>query len=108
MRVKKVLSQKQQPWLREQLQVLNVLDVAKKQLYHVIAIVIARMGFFTDAYDLFCISLMTKLLGRIYYHVDGIATPGSLPPNVSAAVNGVTFCGTLVGQLFFGWLGDKT
>ncbi|TYH43741.1 hypothetical protein ES332_D11G148200v1 [Gossypium tomentosum] len=33
--------------------------------------------------------------------------PGSLPPNVSAAVNGVAFCGTLAGQLFFGWLGDK-
>ncbi|CAA6662624.1 unnamed protein product [Spirodela intermedia] len=51
------------------------------------------MGFFTDAYDLFCISLITK--------------PGSLPPNVAAAVNGVAFCGTLSGQLFFGWLGDK-
>ncbi|CAN0886369.1 Probable inorganic phosphate transporter 1-7 [Linum grandiflorum] len=58
------------------------------------------MGFFTDAYDLFCISLVTKLLGRIYYH-------GTLPPVVSAAVNGVAFCGTLAGQLFFGWLGDK-
>nr|GMD70015.1 inorganic phosphate transporter 1-4-like [Ipomoea batatas] len=34
------------------------------------------MGFFTDAYDLFCISLVTKLLGRIYYHVDGAAKPG--------------------------------
>ncbi|GFP82904.1 probable inorganic phosphate transporter 1-7 [Phtheirospermum japonicum] len=47
------------------------------------------MGFFTDAYDLFCISLVTKMLG------------------VSAAVNGVALCGTLAGQLFFGWLGDK-
>jgi len=26
---------------------------------------------------------------------------------VAAAVNGVAFCGTLSGQLFFGWLGDK-
>ncbi|WMV46904.1 hypothetical protein MTR67_040289 [Solanum verrucosum] len=34
------------------------------------------MGFFTDAYDLFCISLVTKLLGRIYYHVDGSSKPG--------------------------------
>ncbi|KAG5246335.1 inorganic phosphate transporter [Salix suchowensis] len=65
------------------------------------------MGFFTDAYDLFCISLVTKLLGRIYYHIDGAEKPGSLPPNVAAAVNGVAFCGTLSGQLFFGWLGDK-
>ncbi|OIW11266.1 hypothetical protein TanjilG_28357 [Lupinus angustifolius] len=91
----------------EQIQVLNALDVAKTQWYHFTAIIIAGMGFFTDAYDLFCISLVTKLLGRIYYHVEDAPKPGSLPPNVSAAVNGVAFCGTLSGQLFFGWLGDK-
>nr|GLL44150.1 inorganic phosphate transporter 1-4-like [Ipomoea trifida] len=91
----------------DELLVLNALDVAKTQWYHFTAIVIAGMGFFTDAYDLFCISLVTKLLGRIYYHVDGAPKPGTLPPNVSAAVNGVALCGTLAGQLFFGWLGDK-
>ncbi|XP_052309199.1 inorganic phosphate transporter 1-4 isoform X3 [Populus trichocarpa] len=93
--------------MAKELQVLNALDVAKTQWYHFTAIIIAGMGFFTDAYDLFCISLVTKLLGRIYYHIDGSDKPGSLPPNVAAAVNGVAFCGTLSGQLFFGWLGDK-
>ncbi|XP_065864479.1 inorganic phosphate transporter 1-4-like [Euphorbia lathyris] len=91
----------------DQLQVLNALDVAKTQWYHFTAIVIAGMGFFTDAYDLFCISLVTKLLGRIYYYQEGSNKPGALPDNVSAAVTGVAFCGTLAGQLFFGWLGDK-
>jgi PHS family inorganic phosphate transporter-like MFS transporter len=91
----------------QQLQVLNALDVAKTQWYHFTAIVVAGMGFFTDAYDLFCVSLVTKLLGRIYYHVDGSPTPGSLPPHVASAINGVAFIGTLSGQLFFGWLGDK-
>ncbi|WMV47368.1 hypothetical protein MTR67_040753 [Solanum verrucosum] len=67
------------------MKVLNALDSAKTQWYHFTAIIIAGMGFFTDAYDLFCISLVTKLLGRIYYHVDGSSKPGSLPPNVSAA-----------------------
>uniref|UniRef100_A0A7C8ZCM5 Major facilitator superfamily (MFS) profile domain-containing protein n=1 Tax=Opuntia streptacantha TaxID=393608 RepID=A0A7C8ZCM5_OPUST len=92
---------------QEQLKVLNALDVAKTQWYHFTAIVIAGMGFFTDAYDLFSISLVTKLLGRLYYTVPNSSKPGTLPPNVSAAVNGVAFCGTLTGQLFFGWLGDK-
>ncbi|RWW77639.1 hypothetical protein BHE74_00014198 [Ensete ventricosum] len=91
----------------EQLKVLDALDVARTQWYHFTAIVIAGMGFFTDAYDLFCISLVTKLLGRIYYYDPNSTSPGTLPPNVSAAVNGVAFCGTLSGQLFFGWLGDK-
>ncbi|RVW86804.1 Inorganic phosphate transporter 1-4 [Vitis vinifera] len=43
------------------------------------------------------------------YHFTAIGAqkPGTLPPSVSAAVNGVALCGTLAGQLFFGWLGDK-
>ncbi|KAF3951728.1 hypothetical protein ACB098_02G084100 [Castanea mollissima] len=96
---------------KNQLGVLNALDVAKTQWYHFTAIVIAGMGFFTDAYDLFCVSLVTKLLGRIYYTAPAIPNvnpkPGTLPPNVADAVNGVALCGTLAGQLFFGWLGDK-
>lgn len=91
----------------QELKVLNALDVAKTQWYHFTAIIIAGMGFFTDAYDLFSISLVTKLLGRLYYTDPTKPKPGTLPPNVSAAVNGVAFCGTLSGQLFFGWLGDK-
>ncbi|KAL2921352.1 putative inorganic phosphate transporter 1-3 [Bienertia sinuspersici] len=64
------------------------------------------MGFFTDAYDLFCISMVAKLLGRLYYTRPGAEDPGALPINVSAAVSGLALCGTLIGQLFFGWLGD--
>jgi PHS family inorganic phosphate transporter-like MFS transporter len=90
-----------------QLNVLVTLDQAKTQWYHFMTIVIAGMGFFTDAYDLFCVALVTKLLGRIYYSDPTSKDPGSLPPNVSAAVTGVALCGTLAGQLFFGWLGDK-
>ncbi|XP_075512196.1 low affinity inorganic phosphate transporter 3-like [Primulina tabacum] len=91
----------------DQLQVLTALDLAKTQLYHFKAIVIAGMGFFTDAYDLFIISLVSKLLGRIYYTKPGAPKPGILPAGVSAAVTGVALVGTLCGQLFFGWLGDK-
>ncbi|XP_048497609.1 probable inorganic phosphate transporter 1-3 [Beta vulgaris subsp. vulgaris] len=92
---------------KEQLNVLKALDVAKTQWYHFTTIIIAGMGFFTDAYDLFCISVVTKLLGRIYYTSSNPTEPGSLPINVSAAVSGVALCGALAGQLFFGWLGDK-
>uniref|UniRef100_J3LVU1 H(+)/Pi cotransporter n=1 Tax=Oryza brachyantha TaxID=4533 RepID=J3LVU1_ORYBR len=76
------------------------LDMARTQLYHFMATVIAGMGFFTDAYDLFSISLVADLLGYVYYQ-------GRLPRNVQAAVTGVTLCGTVPGQLVFGWLGDK-
>lgn len=90
-----------------QLEVLNALDKAKTQWYHFTAIVVAGMGFFTDAYDLFCIATVTKLLGRIYYYDPSSKNPGVLPASASSAVNGVALVGTLLGQLFFGWLGDK-
>jgi len=53
------------------------------------------------------ISLITKLLGRIYYQVPGSSSPGSLPDGISVAVSGVAFAGTFLGQIFFGCLGDK-
>ncbi|CAK9136711.1 unnamed protein product [Ilex paraguariensis] len=87
--------------------VFSALDNAKTQLYHFKAIVIAGMGFFTDAYDLFCISAVTKLIGRLYYYDPSKGKPGKLPTNVNNAITGVALCGTLAGQLFFGWLGDK-
>ena len=90
-----------------ELEVLTALDKAKTQWYHFSAIIIAGMGFFTDAYDLFCISTVTNLLGRIYYYTPDSGKPGTLPPKVNSAVTGVALVGTLVGQLFFGWLGDK-
>ncbi|KAJ0475909.1 putative ABC-type phosphate transporter [Helianthus annuus] len=90
------------------LSVLEALDSACTQWYHAKAIVIAGMGFFTDAYDLFCISTVSKLLGCLYYpyhHASG--EPGKLPTRVKKAVIGVALVGTLTRQFVFGWLGDK-
>ncbi|PON71128.1 Phosphate transporter [Parasponia andersonii] len=87
--------------------IFSALDNAKTQLYHFKAIVIAGMGFFTDAYDLFCISAVTKLIGRLYFPNPTGKDPGALPKQVNNAITGVALCGTLAGQLFFGWLGDK-
>ncbi|KAL6839769.1 hypothetical protein ACP4OV_030457 [Aristida adscensionis] len=89
---------------RGQLRVLHALDVARTQLYHFTAIAIAGMGFFTDAYDFFSISLVAGLLGDVYYGGDG---GGRLPRRVSAAVHSIALCGAVPGQLVFGWLGDK-
>uniref|UniRef100_M8BLI3 H(+)/Pi cotransporter n=1 Tax=Aegilops tauschii TaxID=37682 RepID=M8BLI3_AEGTA len=87
----------------KQIEVLEALDVARTQLYHFTTIVIAGMGFFTDAYDLFSVSLIADLLGHIYYQ----SADGKLPGKVAGAVSGVALCGTVLGQLFFGWLGDR-
>ena len=51
------------------LDVLEALDFVRTQSNHITAITIARMGFFTDAYNIFCISTISKLLSRLYYTV---------------------------------------
>ncbi|KAL5983395.1 phosphate ion transport [Asimina triloba] len=83
------------------LQVLTALDTAKTQYFHFKAIVIAGMGLFTDAYDLFCIFPIMKLIGRIYYE------QGVTPPHVVSAMVAIALLGTVFGQLVFGWLGDR-
>ncbi|PRQ19381.1 putative major facilitator superfamily [Rosa chinensis] len=85
------------------LKVLSALDTAKTQWYHFKAIIIAGMGLFTDAYDLFCIPPIMRLLGRIYYNDDNNF---EIPAIVVTALVGFPLLGTVLGQLLFGRLGD--
>uniref|UniRef100_A0ACD5Y4G2 Uncharacterized protein n=1 Tax=Avena sativa TaxID=4498 RepID=A0ACD5Y4G2_AVESA len=87
----------------QQPRVLQALDVARTQWYHFTAIAISGMGFFTDAYDLFSVSLVVDVIGHRYYQYRGSQTRRG----VSAAINVIALCGTVPGQLVFGWLGDK-
>lgn len=83
------------------LKVLSALDSAKTQYYHFKAIIIAGMGLFTDAYDLFCIPPIMKLLGRIYY-----SDADQIPSAVVSTMIALALLGTVIGQLVFGRLGD--
>lgn len=83
------------------LKVLTALDSARTQYYHFKAIIIAGMGLFTDAYDLFCIPPIMKLIGRIYY-----GSPREVPRAVKSAMVVTALLGTVIGQLVFGRLGD--
>ncbi|KAI3465480.1 hypothetical protein Pfo_022143 [Paulownia fortunei] len=86
------------------LKVLSALDSAKTQYYHFKAIVVAGMGLFTDAYDLFCIPPIMKLLGRIYYKD---RHSYEIPAAVTSVMVGIPLLGTVIGQLVFGHLGDR-
>ncbi|RWW43765.1 hypothetical protein BHE74_00050536 [Ensete ventricosum] len=89
------------------LNVLTALDHARTQYYHFKAIMIAGMGLFTDSYDLFCIAPVMKLIGRIYYGDARADKPGVTPPAVASAMVAVALAGTVIGQLVFGYLGDR-
>lgn len=82
------------------LKVLLALDTAKTQYYHFKAIIVAGMGLFTDAYNLFSITLIDHMIGRIYYQ-------HHTPPGVLTAMVSASLLGTAIGQLIFGCLGDR-
>jgi MFS family permease len=55
---------------------------------------------FTDAYDVFAISIAAAMIGRVY------ASSGTLTANQDLGIKVATPVGTLIGQLLFGWLAD--
>lgn len=78
---------------------LAEIDKAPFGWYHIRAIVVAGIGFFTDSYDIFAIGLVTSLLGIVYFG-------GSLPSDSDTAIKVATSAGTVVGQVGFGALAD--
>ncbi|KAF7850951.1 hypothetical protein BT93_L4860 [Corymbia citriodora subsp. variegata] len=84
------------------LRLFHRLDTAKAQYYHFKAVTVAGMGLFTDAYHLFSIAPIMRLLGHIYNESDD----HQVRPVVESAMLAVALLGTAIGQLIFGRLGD--
>lgn len=82
---------------------LAEIDKAPFGWYHVRAIVVAGIGFFTDAYDIFAIGMVTNMLGTVFWHD---SNAGVIPPNSDTAIKVATSGGTVIGQLAFGFLAD--
>lgn len=81
---------------------LAEIDRAPFGWYHVRACVVAGVGFFTDSYDIFCVSMLTIMLGIVYFGDD----KGKMPTSSDSAIKLSTSAGTVVGQLGFGALAD--
>ncbi|KAI9000665.1 phosphate transporter [Trametes punicea] len=79
---------------------LAEVDHAKFSWFHVKVCLVAGVGFFTDAYDIFAINIASTMLGYVY------GKGQALSSNQDLGVKVATPCGTLVGQLLFGWLAD--
>ncbi|KAG8869036.1 Inorganic phosphate transporter pho84 [Tulasnella sp. 331] len=74
---------------------------------HVKICLIAGVGFFTDSYDLFAISICAQMIEIIYSQsgVADLANPG-LANHQDFGLKVASPIGTLVGQLIFGWAAD--
>ncbi|TKA67164.1 Repressible high-affinity phosphate permease [Cryomyces minteri] len=84
---------------------LAEIDKAPFGWYHVRAVVVAGIGFFTDAYDIFAIGLVTSMLGVVYWQT-AATKRGSIPTSADTAIKVATSGGTVIGQLGFGYLAD--
>ena len=80
---------------------LSTLIEINPSWFHVKVVCVAGVGFFTDAYDIFSISIVATMLGIVYHNG---AT--SLGTNQDLGVKIATPIGNIVGQLLFGWLAD--
>ncbi|KAF1849749.1 inorganic phosphate transporter 1-6 /Pi cotransporter [Cucurbitaria berberidis CBS 394.84] len=81
---------------------LAEIDKAPFGWYHIRAILVAGTGFFTDSYDIFCVSLLTIMLGIVYKHDN----KGTLTTQQDTAIKLSTSAGTVIGQFGFGALAD--
>lgn len=77
--------------------VLAALDEAPTQRFHRRMVLIAGMGFFTDAYDLFIIGVVTAILTPLWH----------LSVTQLAILNSTSLAAAAVGALVFGRLMDR-
>lgn len=62
---------------------------------------ISGIGFLADSYDIFIISLSVEILAHLYF------SSSSLPPIYDNFLKASSLIGTFLGQIIFGYLGDK-
>ncbi|KAK3813086.1 MAG: phosphate transporter [Benniella sp.] len=79
------------------------MDNAEFGWFHVRACMVAGVGFFTDAYDLFAISLVSPMLGYVYYRDNHNTVPDYIDLGIKISAS----LGTFFGQIGFGYLADK-
>lgn len=78
-------------------QPLQSLDEQKINRLHWRMVITAGMGFFTDAYDLFVIGVVTALLMPLWH----------LTTYQIALLNGISLASAALGAVVFGWFADK-
>ncbi|KAM0789097.1 hypothetical protein ACM66B_003154 [Microbotryomycetes sp. NB124-2] len=84
---------------------LAEVDNAKFGWFHVKACLVAGVGFYTDAYDIFAINLASVMIGYVYRPQPATGLP-ALSANQDLGLKIATPVGTFIGQLLFGWLAD--
>ncbi|KAJ7264541.1 inorganic phosphate transporter [Mycena haematopus] len=85
---------------------LREVDGSKLIWFHRKVCLVAGVGFFTDAYDLFAINIASIMLGYVYGRVPDSNCRPTLNPTQDLGLKIAAPVGTFFGQLIFGWFAD--
>jgi MFS family permease len=77
---------------------ITALDEASLSRFHLRAVLVSGMGFFTDAYDLFVIGIASTLIKQEWH----------LGSTKLALLNSMTLAGAFLGAFIFGRIADKS
>lgn len=75
----------------------NRLNSAPFGMFHLRTVLVSGMGFLCDSYDLLVIGIVFPMIALSY----------SLDNTSEAWIKSSATLGTLLGQLLFGWMGDR-
>ncbi|KAG8215795.1 major facilitator superfamily domain-containing protein [Butyriboletus roseoflavus] len=85
---------------------LAEIDKATFSGFHVKICLVAGVGFFAEAYDIFAITIAATMLGFVYGPWIDPTNLRTLTNWQTAGLKVATPAGNLIGQLLFGWLAD--
>ncbi|CAG8759291.1 17077_t:CDS:2, partial [Dentiscutata heterogama] len=85
---------------------LASLDDSSIKQFHFRTCIISGVGFFTSAYDLFVVNLISNILGYAYYDSDYFSKD-TVPTNLDTGIKTSAAIGNIVGQILFGWMADR-
>jgi PHS family inorganic phosphate transporter-like MFS transporter len=69
-------------------------------------VVVAGIGFLTDAFGLFALNVVTPMLGYVYWSNADKPSAPQVPESVKTAMMCSTLAGTMLGQVGFGFGAD--
>lgn len=83
---------------------LQTIDSAPFQFW---VVIVAGIGFLTDAFDLFSLQVVTPMIGFVYWNKntsdEGVS---KIPKDLATAMMCATLVGTMIGQVAFGFAAD--
>ncbi|KNG49267.1 aat family amino acid transporter [Stemphylium lycopersici] len=91
------------PEMRRRRWTLATIDSAPFQIW---VVIVAGIGFLTDAFGLFALNVVTPMLGYVYWSTDSETEMPSVPSSVKTAMMCSTLAGTMIGQIGFGFAAD--